>query len=123
MPTGQPDPHFRFLPQERSDVGGVVAEGDGGGSPLPGSAGTPPAGGRNRANQPASSLPGRETQQQYAASIDVVRSHAERLIQEAMEAGEFDDLPGTGRPIPGAGTVGDELWWVRSWLRRNQDQG
>lgn len=43
----------------------------------------------------------------------------ERLIREAIEAGEFDDLPGQGKPIPGAGTSDDELWWVRRWLRRN----
>jgi len=65
---------------------------------------------------------GSEAEQGYVASVDVVRGHAERLIQEAMEAGEFDDLPGTGLPIPGAGRVDDELWWIRSWLRRNQDQ-
>lgn len=49
-------------------------------------------------------------------------SVADRLIQEAMEAGEFDDLSGIGQPIPGAGTMDDESWWVRSWLKRNQDQ-
>lgn len=65
---------------------------------------------------------GSEAEQKYAASADVVRGHAERLIRKAMEAGEFDDLPGTGEPIPGAGTVDDELWWVRSWLQRNKDQ-
>jgi Domain of unknown function (DUF1992) len=43
----------------------------------------------------------------------------ERLIREAIEAGEFDDLPGEGKPLPGAGRPDDELWWVRSWLRRN----
>lgn len=53
---------------------------------------------------------------------DIVQSRAERLIRKAMEAGEFDDLPGTGKPIPGAGGVDNELWWVRSWLQRNQDQ-
>lgn len=37
--------------------------------------------------------------------------------------GEFHDLPGAGRPIPGAGQPNDELWWVRApadrvrWLR------
>ena len=46
---------------------------------------------------------------------------AERLIREAIEAGEFEDLPGEGKPLPGAGTWDDELWWVRSWLRRNLD--
>jgi hypothetical protein len=46
---------------------------------------------------------------------------AERLIREAIEAGEFDDLPGEGKPLPGAGTPDDELWWVRGWLRRNAE--
>lgn len=46
---------------------------------------------------------------------------AERIIREAMESGQFDDLPGLGKPIPGAGTVDDELWWVRSWVKRNQE--
>ena len=43
---------------------------------------------------------------------DRFESLPERLIREAIEAGEFDDLPGEGEPIPGAGTVDDELWWV-----------
>ena len=46
---------------------------------------------------------------------------AERLIREAMEAGNFDELPGTGAPIPGVGTADDELWWIRSWLERNRE--
>ena len=44
----------------------------------------------------------------------------DRLVREAMEAGEFDDLPGTGKPIAGAGTSDDEYWWFRDWVRRNQ---
>jgi hypothetical protein len=43
------------------------------------------------------------------------------VIEEAEKRGEFDDLPGTGKPIPGAGTKDDDLWWVRSWLERNKD--
>ena len=46
---------------------------------------------------------------------------AERLIREAIEAGEFDDLPGEGKPLPGAGKPDDDLWWVRSWLERNTE--
>lgn len=48
---------------------------------------------------------------------------AERLIREAMESGQFDDLPGTGEPIPGVGTTDDDLWWVRSWVQRNRYAG
>ena len=54
------------------------------------------------------------------ADRDIVETYADRLIREAMEAGEFEDLAGTGQPIPGAGTVDDEMWWVRSWLKRNR---
>lgn len=57
----------------------------------------------------------------YSIHPDQVESTADRIIREAMEEGDFDDLPGTGRPIPGAGTVDDEMWWVRSWLKRNRD--
>jgi hypothetical protein len=45
----------------------------------------------------------------------------ERLIREAIESGEFDDLPGAGKPLPGAGAPDDELWWVREWAERNRD--
>jgi hypothetical protein len=54
-------------------------------------------------------------------ATDRPESTAERLIREAIEAGDFNDLPGTGEPIPGAGTVDDDLWWVRSWLERNRE--
>ena len=45
---------------------------------------------------------------------------AERAIREAIEAGEFDDLAGAGKPIPGAGQKDDDLWWVRGWVERNR---
>lgn len=44
----------------------------------------------------------------------------ERAIREAMDRGEFDNLPGQGKPIPGLGRPYDELWWVRDKLRREQ---
>jgi hypothetical protein len=50
----------------------------------------------------------------------ILDSVVERRIREAMERGEFDDLPGSGKPLPDAGTPYDELWWVKAWLRRNQ---
>ena len=45
----------------------------------------------------------------------------DRIIRESMERGEFDDLPGQGKPIPGAGTHDDDLWWVREWIKRNRE--
>ncbi|MEU1997493.1 DUF1992 domain-containing protein [Nocardia gamkensis] len=45
-------------------------------------------------------------------------SWVDKQIREAAERGEFDNLPGTGKPIPGAGTAYDEDWWLRGYLRR-----
>jgi len=54
--------------------------------------------------------------------VDRCEPLAERLIREAIEAGEFDELPGAGKPLPGAGVADDDLWWVREWLKRNRAQ-
>jgi hypothetical protein len=35
----------------------------------------------------------------------------ERLIREAREQGDFDDLPGTGHPLDLSDDT--ELWWLR----------
>lgn len=42
----------------------------------------------------------------------------EARIREARENGEFDDLPGAGRPIPGRGEPYDENWWLKQMMRR-----
>ena len=39
-------------------------------------------------------------------------------MREAEERGEFDDLPGAGKPIPDLDKPFDELWWVKDKLRR-----
>lgn len=54
---------------------------------------------------------------------DPFESVVERRIREAMERGEFDDLPGTGEPLPDAGRPYDELWWVKKWVKRNDLTG
>jgi hypothetical protein len=45
---------------------------------------------------------------------------AEQRIVEAIERGEFDNLPGAGKPIPGIDESYDEHWWIRSWLERER---
>jgi hypothetical protein len=42
----------------------------------------------------------------------------ERQIREATERGEFDNLPGAGKPIADLDKPHDELWWVKQKLRR-----
>lgn len=45
-------------------------------------------------------------------------SWIDKQIREATERGAFDDLPGTGKPIPGAGAADDENWWIRGYVER-----
>ncbi|MFG1843036.1 DUF1992 domain-containing protein [Micromonospora sp. NPDC049175] len=42
----------------------------------------------------------------------------EAQIRGAVQRGEFDDLPGMGKPIPGRGAPYDESWWIKSFLER-----
>lgn len=45
-------------------------------------------------------------------------SAVDAQIRAAEERGEFDNLPGKGKPIPGAGEPDDDLWWVRGFVKR-----
>ena len=47
-------------------------------------------------------------------------SLAEQRIQAAQSEGQFDNLPGFGKPIPGIDEPHDELWWVKDKLKREQ---
>src|SRR3954470_1986691 len=42
----------------------------------------------------------------------------DRQIRMAAGRGEFDNLPGAGKPLPNWGGQDDELWWVKDYLRR-----
>ncbi len=42
----------------------------------------------------------------------------ERQIREARERGDFDNLPGAGKPLPGLDGPNDPDWWVKGYLRR-----
>lgn len=44
----------------------------------------------------------------------------EAQIRSAQERGEFDNLPGAGKPIPGRDMPYDEGWWIRSFMEREQ---
>ncbi|HWH99250.1 MAG TPA: DUF1992 domain-containing protein [Propionibacteriaceae bacterium] len=47
-------------------------------------------------------------------------SWVERQVREAIERGEFDNVPGAGRPLPGINGREDENWWVKGLLEREQ---
>jgi hypothetical protein len=50
-------------------------------------------------------------------------SVVDRQIREAQERGDFDNLPGTGRPIADLDQPYDENWWVKGLLRRENESG
>ncbi len=45
-------------------------------------------------------------------------SWVDRQIREAIERGEFANLPGQGKPIKGLNGREDENWWVKAYLER-----
>lgn len=45
-------------------------------------------------------------------------SWIDRQIREAQERGEFENLPGAGKPIASLNEPHDELWWVKQFLQR-----
>jgi hypothetical protein len=47
----------------------------------------------------------------------------EAQIRQARERGDFDNLPGAGKPLPGAGEPYDENWWLKEWVKREDVSG
>jgi hypothetical protein len=42
----------------------------------------------------------------------------DQQIRKADERGDFADLPGKGKPLPGLDGPDDENWWIKSWVHR-----
>lgn len=55
-----------------------------------------------------------------AARIAHQSQWVEQQLRRAVERGDFDDLPGYGKPIEGLGTSHDPDWWVRKLVEREQ---
>lgn len=49
---------------------------------------------------------------------DRYESWVDKQIREAIERGEFDNLPGTGKPLPDRNELYDENWWLKQWIAR-----
>jgi hypothetical protein len=47
-------------------------------------------------------------------------SSVDRQIREAQERGEFDNLPGAGKPLGDLGDPNDADWWVRNYIKREK---
>jgi hypothetical protein len=47
----------------------------------------------------------------------------ELQLRRAMERGDFDNLPGYGKPIEGLGTEHDPDWWLKKLIEREHVTG
>ena len=50
-------------------------------------------------------------------------AYVETAIQQAIRRGEFDALPGAGKPIPDLGNGHDPDWWIRRKIANEQITG
>jgi DnaJ homologue, subfamily C, member 28, conserved domain len=58
-----------------------------------------------------------------AARIQHQARWVDLQIQRAMERGEFDNLPGQGKPLGDLGSPEDRDWWLRKLVEREQITG
>lgn len=54
------------------------------------------------------------------ARIEQQQTWVDVQVKQAMERGEFDDLPGAGKPIEGLGDAHDPDWWVKRLVERER---
>ncbi len=58
-----------------------------------------------------------------AARISHQARWVDLQITRAMERGEFDDLPGQGKPLGDLGSPYDRDWWLKKLIEREQITG
>lgn len=55
-----------------------------------------------------------------AARVEFQSQWVEQQLRIAMERGDFDNLPGAGKPIEDLGSSHDPDWWVKKLVEREQ---
>jgi hypothetical protein len=50
-------------------------------------------------------------------------AYVEVTIQQAIRRGDFDNLPGAGKPLPGLGDRHDPDWWIRRKIQTEKLTG
>lgn len=67
--------------------------------------------------------PGRDRRTGRSAAAARIQQQAKWVdlqVRQAMERGEFDDLPGAGKPIAGLGTQHDPDWWLKQLIEHEK---
>lgn len=65
-------------------------------------------------------LDGRTSRSAAAARIQQQATWVDLQIQQAMARGDFDDLPGRGKPIADLGSQHDPDWWLKQLVERER---
>ena len=72
-----------------------------------------PTSDENDRERPTESATASADQNRSPLTAENKAAYVETAIQIAIRRGEFDDLPGAGKPIEGLGTHSDPDWWIR----------
>lgn len=74
-----------------------------------------------RPERPGRRLP-RERQSSPEAAARIKQQHTwvDLQVQEAIRRGEFDNLPGAGKPLADLGTEHDPDWWIKKLVERER---
>ena len=54
------------------------------------------------------------------ARIEHQQTWVDLQVRQAMERGDFDNLPGAGKPIEGLGSEHDPDWWLKKLVERER---
>ena len=76
-----------------------------------------------QAPEPADDTDEAEEQPRPPRRIDQQAKWVDHQVRQAMERGDFDDLPGAGKPIRGLGGTHDPDWWVKGLIEREKLSG
>ena len=72
-------------------------------------------------DDPARERDRREAERAAArARIEQQHTWVDLQVKRAIERGEFDDLPGAGKPIEGLGEQHDPEWWIKQLIERER---
>jgi Domain of unknown function (DUF1992) len=84
---------------------------------------TAPDAPQSAASPPAPPVPDDEKNEAGQQTMEQFAQYVEISIQQAMRRGDFDNLPGAGKPIPNLTQTYDPNWWVRQKIEREQLTG
>jgi hypothetical protein len=64
-----------------------------------------------------------DTNEAGQSMMEARAQYVEISIQQAMRRGDFDNLPGAGKPLTGLTDTHDPDWWIRRKIEREQITG